>query len=138
MLRRPTDCPFYQSGEGMLKRNDIILIGVIVLLGLTAFFVMKMTRSDGSQVLVTIDGKKYQSFELNKDMKFTIHLENKEENTFEIKDGYVKMVDATCPDKLCVQHSGIHYNHETIVCLPHKVVLQIVGGEEDDVDFKVK
>ena len=52
-----------------------------------------------------------------------------------IKDGTVKMSQADCPDKLCVKNRNIHYNHETIVCLPNKVVLEIMDGEASELDM---
>ena len=39
------------------------------------------------------------------------------------------MKDANCPDKICEGHNKISYKGETIVCLPHKVVIEIVADE---------
>jgi hypothetical protein len=39
------------------------------------------------------------------------------------------MKDADCPDKLCEKTGKISKNGETIVCLPHRVVVEIQGGE---------
>jgi hypothetical protein len=120
----------------MLKRNDIILVGAVIILSLAVILFINLTKKEGSRLLVTIDGKEYKTFDLNKDTTFTIEEEDGDWNTFEIKNGYVKMLEANCPDKLCVTNfKAIHYNHETITCLPHKVVLEIVGGEENDVDM---
>ena len=44
------------------------------------------------------------------------------------------MVEASCPDKLCVKHNKIHYNYESITCLPNRVYVRIVGGEESELD----
>lgn len=117
-----------------IKKNDIILVGCVVVLSLIALLVFKLTETQGSKVVVTIDGKVYNTFDLDKDMTFTVE-EGGIQNTFEIKGGYVDMLDASCPDKICVEHKNIHYNHETIVCLPNKVVLEIVDGEESDLDM---
>ena len=43
------------------------------------------------------------------------------------KDNAVYMSDADCPDKLCVHTGTIHKTGETIVCLPHRVVVEITG-----------
>ena len=39
------------------------------------------------------------------------------------------MLEADCPDQYCVEHAAIDKVNETIVCLPHKVVLEITEGE---------
>jgi hypothetical protein len=120
----------------MIKRNDFILIGVVVLLSLAVILFINLTKKEGSKLVVTIDGNVYDTYDLNKDTTFTVKVSEDEWNTFEIKDGYVKMLEANCPDKLCVTNfKPIHYNHETITCLPHKVVLEVVGGEKNEVDM---
>ena len=49
------------------------------------------------------------------------------------------MTDADCPDKICVNHATISDVGESIVCLPHRVVVEIVSsdGETDNADFDV-
>jgi hypothetical protein len=119
----------------MIKKNDLILIGIVIMLGLAVIIFMNATKSEGSKVVITIDGTVYDTLVLEENTSYTIKGDNGEWNTFEIKDGYVNMLDASCPDKLCVNHKDIHYNHETIVCLPNKVVLEVVDGEENEVDM---
>lgn len=50
------------------------------------------------------------------------------------QDGYVSMPEASCPDQICVHHSRISRNKETIVCLPDKVVITIENGEDSGID----
>lgn len=85
-------------------------------------------------MLVTVDGKEYKTFSLKEDTVYTIKQEDGQWNTFEIKDGYVKMLEASCPDKLCVKFKKIHYDDESITCLPNRVVIRIIGGEDNDID----
>jgi hypothetical protein len=44
------------------------------------------------------------------------------------------MTEADCPDKLCVQEKAVSKNGETIVCLPHRVVVEITSEEENEID----
>ncbi|HPU62948.1 MAG TPA: NusG domain II-containing protein [Mobilitalea sp.] len=117
-----------------MKKNDLYLIAGILLLILISYLLLQIFKSEGSKVIVTIDGKEYKTFSLNDDTVYTIRQEDGQWNTFEIKDGYVKMLEASCPDKLCVKFHKIHYNDESITCLPNRVVIRISGGEESDID----
>ena len=128
---------FEIKGENMLKKNDLILMIVIVALGVGAILAIHFTKESGSKVRVTLKQEELKTFKLEENTIYTVEGENGAWNTFEIKDGYVDMIDASCPDKLCVAQKRIHYNHETIVCLPNQVVLEIVGGEENAVDSVV-
>mgnify|MGYP000477356262 CR=1 FL=1 len=119
----------------MIKKNDLILIGVILCICLAAFAIMLLSRKEGSKLIVYLNGEVYKSFPLDEDIEFTVNQEDGSYNTFVIKDGEVDMIDASCPDKLCVKDRSIHYNNETIVCLPNKLVLEIANGVEDDIDM---
>ena len=35
------------------------------------------------------------------------------------------MKEADCPDQICRKHKAIDKSGETIVCLPHKVVIEV-------------
>jgi len=48
------------------------------------------------------------------------------------RDGYVWVNDSCCPNKLCVKTGKVHTQGQTIVCVPNRVVVRVVGA--DDVD----
>ena len=119
----------------MFKRNEFILVGVIILLCVGIFAYQKLTQKEGSKVVITVNGEVYDTLELQEDTVYTIRGKDGSYNTFQIKDGYADMIDASCPDKLCVKQADIQYNHQTIVCLPNKVVLEVIGGKDSEVDM---
>lgn len=55
-------------------------------------------------------------------------------------DGQVRMESADCKDQICVHHKPISGNHESIICLPHKLVVEFTGDslEDDALDGMVK
>ena len=57
-------------------------------------------------------------------------------NVMQIKDGKVTMKKADCKDQICADHKAIEKSGETIVCLPHKVVIEIRSedGKEQELD----
>lgn len=122
----------------MIKKNDMILIGVILLICILAFAFMLFSRKEGSKLIVFVNGQEYKIFSLNEATEFTVRQDDGSFNTFVIENGKVDMTAASCPDKLCVKDRDIHYNNETIVCLPNNVVLQISNGDEADVDIIAK
>ena len=49
-------------------------------------------------------------------------------NLFSVIDGKVTMVVADCRDQICVNHKPIMSERESIICLPHKLVIEIEGN----------
>lgn len=118
-----------------MKRNDIILTACFLLLALLCtgiyFFTYQQT---GSFVQITVDNNNTKTFALNKDTVYTIHTENGEKNVLEIKNGSAQIISADCPDKLCVHQKKISKQGETLVCLPHKVVVSVISKEKSKFD----
>ena len=87
---------------------------------------------DGADtVTVKVDGKVTGTYPLAKDQKIRI---NGGTNILTIKNGKAKMTDADCPDQLCVHQKAASKNHESIICLPNKVVVEVDGSEESEFD----
>lgn len=49
-------------------------------------------------------------------------------NLISITDGKVTMEAADCRDQICVHHKPIMSERESIICLPHKLVIEISGS----------
>ena len=52
-------------------------------------------------------------------------------NIISIKDGQVTISEADCPGGDCTRQGPISRTGETIVCLPHKVMIEITGGKKE-------
>lgn len=112
-----------------MKRKDIILISVILILALAGFGILQLTRKDGNTVVVTVDGEKVYETVLSEEQVYQIPVNNGK-NVLEIRDGAARMKEADCPDQICRKHKEISKSGETIVCLPHKVVIEIQSDME--------
>lgn len=108
------------------KKKEIILLAVIfVIILVVAVIFYGGKKDDGSIAIVTIDGVEYGSYALSEDQEIPIVINGVTTNHLIIKDGMADMIDADCPDQLCVNMKSISMNAETIVCLPNKVVVEV-------------
>lgn len=109
-------------------RNDLILVSVILVLAVVCFVIFRVNLKAGKTVNVSVNGEIIHSLSLEKDTQKIIETENGK-NVIVISGGAAAVSVADCPDKICVEHRAISKVGETVVCLPHKLVLEI--AEED-------
>ena len=108
----------------LFKIWDIVLIAALLLLiGLTLYFVLSSER--GARAEVYENGKLTMTLELSKDREISLdHL------TIVVREGTVSVKEADCPDKICEKRGAIGKVGESIVCLPARVVIRVVGKGE--------
>lgn len=114
--------------ESRRKRDVIFIIGLLVL-SVAAYVVVQLTHHGGQFVTVTVDGVTTGRYSLSQNITFSVNGYEGGYNNVVIKDGAVYLENADCPDKLCVKTGRISKTGETIVCLPHRVVVEITGGD---------
>ncbi len=116
------------------KRNDFILAAVILVIAVAGLLIMNFTKTQGDFAVVKIDGVEKHKLSLNEEIKLDIVTGEKEEyiNTLIIEDGVAYMSEANCPDGICVAHRPIKNTGESIVCLPHKIVVEIQSKNNVD------
>ena len=56
-------------------------------------------------------------------------------NTVTVRPGGICVSEADCPDQVCVKRGWLEGGAAPIVCLPHRLVIELVsGGSEDALD----
>lgn len=113
-----------------MKKGDILLVCAVLILAAAGLIYMNLGgKKSGGTLTVTVAGEIYDTYDLAENQEISLDMDGGH-NQFQIKDGVVSMMEADCPDQYCVKHAPIYKVNETIVCLPHKVVLEITEGEE--------
>lgn len=152
-----------------IRREDILLAAALVILALVLFAVSMIGRKDGGVLFISQDseviervplgGDKLASGELSEEgqTRYGLLLYGEEGvscqwsldmpdlpvgssyNLLSVSDGVVRMEAADCPDQICVHHRPVSGGGESIICLPHKLVVEIRGEtEEAGLDGMVK
>ena len=112
-----------------MNKKDICLILVFLLI---AGLIYLFTRNGevGNQVRITLDGKEYGTYSLAENQEVLVQTEYGC-NIVQIKDGMVFMKDADCPDKYCIHQGKTARKNKSIVCLPHKLMVEVVEASKD-------
>ena len=112
------------------KRGDAYLIGGCLLAALACCGLWLLLRRDGAAVVVEQYGKETARYALTDNR--TVRVEGAGGyNTLVIENGEVWLSEADCPTQLCVKTGKIRYSGQSIVCLPHKLAVRIVGGASE-------
>lgn len=66
----------------------------------------------------------------------TVYTGNDGYNVIEVREGMIRVVEANCPEQVDVRQGWISSPYESIVCLPHRLVITILPAEPQrrDVD----
>ena len=107
-----------------ITKADCILIALLLLIAAALLFSLNRFRTPGTYVDVMVDGASVKTFPLDEDAHYTL-TGDAGSNTIVIKDSAVSVEAADCPDKMCVEHKTIQNVGETIICLPHNMVVDI-------------
>ena len=115
-----------------MKKKDIIFL-VVVFIGLAGIAAgFYLTHQDtGASVEVIVDGAIYGTYPLEKDQTIEV-TEGEFHNVIRIEDGQAYMEEADCPDGYCKEQGRISGQKQTIVCLPHKLVVEVIRQNDTD------
>jgi len=107
---------------------DRLLFLFLISLSIAGIFISRDALSQGSDVIIEINGKPSYTLPLYSDRLLSVS--GPYGNTLiETKEGKVRVKEAHCRNQICVKEGWI--SKGVIVCLPNKLVI-IVGGSKKD------
>lgn len=104
-----------------MNKNDKIMIGLIVFLVGLLWVYNILGKELGAYVKVSYDGELIDEFTLELDGIY----DTKYGNVVEIKSGMVSVIQASCPDGLCIKQGSIDKVGSSIICIPNKLIIEL-------------
>lgn len=108
-------------------RGDIILTGTLTLLALASFGGVRLADFSGTHVVVTVDGSRVLELPLDRDARMPVR-GPLGDTVIRVEDGFARIEDSPCPDKLCMHMGRIRRVGETLICVPNRVCVTIRGN----------
>lgn len=102
-------------------KPDYILTILVIVLSIGSIVKLKATKqSEKKQAIIFINNKKMKEIDLAKNAVIKM-----KHSTFEIKNHTIRIVKTDCPKKICMHTGWISRAHESIVCIPNKIYIEI-------------
>lgn len=126
-----------------MKKKDVIII-IIALAAAAALYLVSQISlgAKASTVVVMLDGKEVLRRPLAMEDTYEIAQEDGSVNVIAVEGGAVYMKEANCRDGLCIRQGKMKNAAKTIVCLPHKLVVQMEGdapvSDNSDLDIIIQ
>lgn len=117
----------------LFKKADLILLAGLLLTAsfFIVFPILQKRGASADQELfarITVDGKPYKTVALSA-VEQEIEIKTKYGyNLLKLHDRGIRMIEADCPDQLCLTFGAITAIGQTIVCLPNRLMVEVVGG----------
>jgi len=118
-----------------MKRGDIAIAAVIVIaLAWFAYSSLggKPKHEEAAFASIYVNGEHYDEVALTKE-EYEIEVTTERGyNRLKISNFGIEMVEANCPDQICLGFGHIHSTIENIVCLPNRVFIEIHGSDHSE------
>lgn len=125
----------------VLKIGDFLLILVILICSFGIFFISKNRLKDDNFIgekyaSIQVNGKEIKRVEISKNndgYKYSVDTEYGH-NLLEFTENGVKSIESSCPYQINVKQGLITKPGEIIVCLPNRLVVEIISESNNDVN----
>ncbi len=117
-----------------MKKKNIFWAAVLAAVCAAALGAALLLRTlgGGTVAVISVDGEEYRRIDLSKvEQSYDFVIETKYgSNTVHVEPGGISVTEADCPDGVCVRQGLIKRGGMPIVCMPHRLVIEIEGGPD--------
>ena len=114
-----------ESGKG-----DCYLLALLLAVLAGAFWLFAGEEKASLYAEIRVEGELCKRIELTGHRgKETVEIvSDRGRNLIQVEDESICVLEADCPDKVCVKTGSLSKNGQTAACLPHKLLLEIKEG----------
>ena len=117
------------------RKYDLLLVAGLLLAAVILYLLLR-PGGPGVWAVVTVDGRETARYALSEDR--TVILGEENYNILQISNGKAAVMEANCGDHTCIRTGKISREGESIIWLPHRLIIRIEGGVKPDFDAVVR
>lgn len=116
-------------------KADLIFIACVLTAAVLLVFLFLISAADREVAVAVVeqDGREILRLSLDEEQTVRIPAANGF-NVVVVTGQGVLVSEADCPDQICVRQGEISHGGETIVCLPHRLVIYLEDPGDDGLD----
>lgn len=115
------------------SKTWIVIFAAVLVICAAAFLLLKGSGGHGTVAVIRVDGEIYKKINLDT-VAVAYDMEIKTEfgyNKLHIEHDGISVTKADCRDHICMDQGKVSQAGVPIVCLPHRLTIEIEG---DDID----
>lgn len=115
------------------SKTWIVIFAAVLVICAAAFLLLKGSGGHGTVAVIRVDGEIYKKIDLDA-VAVAYDMEIKTEfgyNKLHIEHDGISVTEADCRDHICMDQGKVSQAGVPIVCLPHRLTIEIEG---DDID----
>ena len=122
-----------------VRKIELVLL-ILAIAGLASFacysWFEHQTNTKGTYAIVSSHGKVIHRINLDEvSDPYEIRVESPEGvNILQVEPGRIRVIDADCPDKVCIHEGWISKKGRPIACVPHGLSIVIEDSNEEGLD----
>jgi hypothetical protein len=116
-----------------MKTRVILFLLLAAVAASAAFLLFQGPKARAPVARITRDGVLLEEIDLDRvaePRSFTLE-DGSGTNTVQVERGRIRVSAADCPDQVCVKQGWISGGAVPIICLPHRLTIEIVDGGGD-------
>ncbi|GFH43198.1 protein export element [Lactococcus hodotermopsidis] len=113
-----------------MKPLDFVLIITLMLASFTPFLFFSNNQKPSNIAQLRINGKIIKNFDLTENQNYTYKDTDGDINKIVVRDGKIGIIYATCADQICVRKGFVDKSGQTIICLPHQLVIEVMSDNK--------
>ncbi len=110
-------------------KGDLLLVAALLLIGLGILLynqVIVPSKSQAAWALIEIEGEVVRELDLRENAEGLRFDTEHGYNIVEVKNGWVRVSEADCPEQICVNTGWRGHAGQIIVCMPHRFVVKVM------------
>ncbi len=123
-----------------MKRRDFIILAIVLVASLTLYLLRPHTIGDDTAAVymrVSIAGQTQELVPLTEERTIRFEQENGDYNVVQISPAGFRVIEANCYNQDCIHQGEVTVDNiggralaNEVICLPHKLVLSLITGDE--------
>ena len=116
-----------------MKSKHIFILLLAAALLCAGGFLLIRNADTGSVAVIRVDGQVRDRIDLSKvEESYEISIDTEYgHNTILVEPGAISVIDADCPDHVCIKQGKLTGGGLSLICMPHRLVIQIGGSGID-------
>ena len=127
---------YVKMRKNLLKSNKfwIAVLGVILIVSVAAMILLR--QGPANRANIYLDGELVETLDLSPVAEpYSITIESEAgTNTITVENGRICVSSADCPDGSCIRQGWISGGATPIVCLPHRLIIELENATPPAVD----